>query len=259
MVCQTKTLIHMVKKFLLGLSLAGVLWGCDSGEKEKLRAEVDSLRTELHTSQEMAQSLNDIGTLLDSIDASRQLLRTEVVEGTSYTDYKNRLENLNAYIRETQSKIEDLEKSLKTAKSSSSTYAASIKKLKLDLEERTNQVAALEQEVTRMRDENSALTRTVSERDSAITVKDETIQMREQDVATLESKVEEINTTNKTNQADLYFAQAEALETAAERTKFAPKKKKETQREALELYKLSLSLGKEEAQQKIDELTKVLS
>ncbi len=83
--------------------------------------------------------------------------------------------------------------------------------------------------------------------------------MREKDVAALETKVEEINAANKLSQADLYFAQAQALETAAGRTKLAPKKKKETQREALELYKLSLSLGKAEAQQKIDELTKVLS
>ena len=249
----------MLKRFLLGLSLAVVLLGCNTAEKERLRSEVDSLRTELQTSQQMAQSLNEVGALLDSIDASRQLLRTEVVEGTSYKDYANRLENINTHIRETQAKIDELEKSLKTAKSSSSTYAASIKKLKLDLEERTTQMAALEQEIEKMRTENTALSKTVTERDSTLALKEETIQMREKDVASLETKVEEINTANQASQADLYFAQAQALETAAGRTKFAPKKKKETQREALELYKLSLSLGKTEAQQKIDELTKVLS
>jgi hypothetical protein len=100
---------------------------------------------------------------------------------------------------------------------------------------------------------------TVSKRDSVINTNLETIKMKEQDVATLEAKVEEVNTASKASQADLYFAQAQALETAAARTKFAPKKKKETQREALELYKLSLSLGKSEAQTKIDELQKVLS
>ncbi len=75
-------------------------------------------------------------------------------------------------------------------------------------------------------------------------------------MATLEAKVEEINTSSTNKQADLYFAQAQALETAADRTKFAPRKKKETMREALELYKLSLSLGKEEAQTRIEELEK---
>ena len=49
------------------------------------------------------------------------------------------------------------------------------------------------------------------------------------------------------------------LRNRSRRTKFAPKKKKETKREALELYKLSLSLGKTDAQSKIDELEKDLS
>jgi hypothetical protein len=131
--------------------------------------------------------------------------------------------------------------------------------LKADLELSTQQITALQSEVERMRGENETLAMTVSQRDSAISVNTETIKMREQDVANLETKVEEINATSKASQADLYFAQAQALETAADRTKFAPRKKKETKREALELYKLSLSLGKTDAQAKIDELEKDLS
>src|SRR5690606_34568470 len=136
---------------------------------------------------------------------------------------------------------------------------SAIKRLKADLELSTQQITALQQEVERIQGENVALTRRVSERDSMLTVNNQTIQMREQDVASLESKVEEINASSKASQADLYFAQAQALETAADRTRFAPRKKKETQREALELYKLSLSLGKVEAQEKIEDLEKDIS
>ena len=71
--------------------------------------------------------------------------------------------------------------------------------------------------------------------------------------------VQDINDQNRIKVANLYFAQAQALETAADRTKFAPRKKKETRREALELYKLSFSLGNTEAQAKIEELEKKLS
>jgi len=46
------------------------------------------------------------------------------------------------------------------------------------------------------------------------------------------------------------------VEEAANRTKLAPKKKKETYKEAIELYKKALSLGKTEAQAKIDALNK---
>ena len=233
-----------------------MLFSCDKKEREALQAQNDSLRTELEVSNVMAQNLQEIGVLIDSIDASRQVLRTDVVEGTSYADYKSRLQGINSHIQETEAKIAELEKSMKTAKGN---YAITIKRLKADLELSSQQITALQGEVEKMRVENQALATTITQKDSVINDKLETIKMKEQDVATLEAKVVEVNTASKQSQADLYFAQAQALETAAERTKFAPKKKKETQREALELYKLSLSLGKTEAQTRIDELQKELS
>lgn len=246
----------IIRKLILGLPLIGMLWSCDTSEKTRLRAQVDSLRTELQVSHQTTQSLEEVGALIDSIDASRQLLRTDVVEGTSYKDYTGRLKSINNHIKETQAKIAELEKSVKTTKSSSSKYSATIKRLKSDLELSTQQIAALQQEVEKMRGENQSLTASVNQKDSLLNQSSETIKMREQDVANLETKVEEINTQSRMTQADMYFAQAQALETAAQRTKFAPRKKKETKREALELYKLSYSLGKAEAQTKIDQLEK---
>jgi chromosome segregation ATPase len=246
----------IIRKLILGLPLIGMLWSCDTSEKTRLRAQVDSLRTELQVSHQTTQSLEEVGALIDSIDASRQLLRTDVVEGTSYKDYAGRLKSINNHIKETQAKIAELEKSVKTTKSSSSKYSATIKRLKSDLELSTQQIAALQQEVEKMRGENQSLTASVNQKDSLLNQSSETIKMREQDVANLETKVEEINTQSRMTQADMYFAQAQALETAAQRTKFAPRKKKETKREALELYKLSYSLGKAEAQSKIDQLEK---
>lgn len=246
----------MIKKLIFALPLVGMLWSCDREEKQRLHAQVDSLRTELQVSQQTASQLEEVGALIDSIDASRQLLRTDVVEGTNYKDYSGRLKSINNHIKETQAKIAELEKSVKSSKSASSGYSATIKRLKADLELSTSQIAALQQEVEKMRGENANLTASINQKDSVLATNTETIKMREQDVANLETKVEEINTQARMTQADMYFAQAEALETAADRTKFAPKKKKETRREALELYKLSYSLGKSEAQNKIDELEK---
>jgi proline dehydrogenase len=246
----------MIKRFILVLSVVGLLFSCRDEEKERaLQTEVDSLKTELHASQETAQTLQEVGVLIDSIDASRQLLRTDMVEGTSYKDYKNRLQDISAYVKETQSKIAELEKSAKDSK----IYAGTIKRLKADLLARTNQIAALELEVQKMRDENQALVRNVSDRDSLINLNTETIKMREESLSALETRVEEMTIESKNSQAEAYFAQAKALEKAAHRTHFAPKKKKETQREALELYKAALSLGKTEAEQKVKELEKEIS
>jgi chromosome segregation ATPase len=245
----------MIRKIFIGLPLLALLWSCDKKEKEQLQAQVDSLKTELQVSQQTNREFEEIGVLIDSIDASRQLLRADVVEGTTYKDYKNRLQNINQHIKDTQAKITELEKS---SKRTNAAYGQ-IKRLKADLELRSQEIAALQQEVEKFRGENASLTQNLNKRDSTIAVNSETIKLREQDIASLETKVQEINTANRASQADLYFNQAQALETAAERTKFAPKKKKETMREALELYKLSLSFGKQEAQAKVNELEKEVS
>lgn len=245
----------MIKKFILGLAVVGMLWGCRNEEKERaLQTQIDSLQTELQTSQETAQTLQDVGVLIDSIDAGRQLLRTDMVEGTSYKNYKERLQGINSYIKETQAKIAELEKSAKNSK----VYAGTIKRLKADLEARTQQIAMLEQEVQRVRGENQSLSRTVSQRDSVISINTETIKVREENLAALEARVQEMNVQSKNDQADAFFKQAQALERAASRTKFAPRKKKDTQREALELYKMAASLGKAEAEAKIQKLEKDL-
>jgi proline dehydrogenase len=246
----------MIRRSILALSVIGLLFSCGNEKKERaMQTQIDSLKTELQTSQETAQTLQEVGVLIDSIDANRQLLRTDMVEGTSYKDYKSRLQDISSYVRQTQSKIDELEKSAKNSR----IYAGTIKKLKADLLARTEQIAALEAEVQRIRTENQSLAKNVSERDSLISINNETIKVKEENLLALESRVQEMNVQSKNNQAEAYFKQAEALEKAAERTKFAPRKKKETKREALELYKLALSLGKTEAQSKIEELEKEVS
>lgn len=249
----------MIKQVILGLAAATMLASCNVKENKELKAKVDSLQVEIQEGEKTAQMLQEVGVMLDSIETNRLILREGVVEGTRYTDYTGRMQNLNAYIKETQGKLNELETSLKKSKSSSSSYSSMAAKLKTDLETSSQQLAALQQEVETMRGENQMLTRTVSKKDSLITSNTEVIKVREENIAALESKVEEINRMSITAQADLYFQQGQALELAASRTQFAPRKKKETKREALELYKRAFSLGKEDAKPRIDELEKDLS
>jgi hypothetical protein len=114
-------------------------------------------------------------------------------------------------------------------------------------------------DVVNLREQNKTLFANVNQKDSLISSKDEMIKLKNADVASLEGLVQDINDQNRIKVANLYFQQAQALEVAAKRTKFAPRKKKETRREALELYKLSFSLGNVEAEAKIQELEKELS
>ncbi len=240
--------------FVIGI--AALTMSCDSKERAQLQHKVDSLSAELQVSKQVESTMNEIGGLIDSIDANRQALRTEMVEGTSYTDYIKRLKEINDHISTTKNKISEMEKAMKASKGAS---AASLKRMKEDLELRSQEVLALQVEIEKMREENKKLVADIHVKDSTLNNREEVIKLREQDIASLENLVKDINDQTRVKVANLYYAQAQALETAAQRTHFAPKKKKETKREALELYRLSLSLGKAEAEARIAELEKDLS
>jgi chromosome segregation ATPase len=245
----------MVKEFVIVVSVGALLAGCN-GTSEKLQSQVDSLKTELKTSQEFAQTLQEVGVLMDSIDANRQLLRVNMVEGTTYDDYTSRMKDINNYVKDTQRKIEDLETTLKKSKGTANAYAATIKKLKADLESKNQEILALQEQVNKYANENENLVQTVTLQSKEIEDQEAELQAKRQELALIEARIQELMVSSKMSEADGYFARAQAVEEAANRTKLAPRKKKETLKEAIELYKKALSLGKAEAQAKITELEK---
>jgi chromosome segregation ATPase len=248
----------MLKNLVFALPLAALIVGCDTKEKDMLKSQVDSLKVELETSQKMASTLTEVGALMDSIDASRQLLRVNMVEGTTYEDYTSRMKDITSYVKDTQKKIDDLEKSLSSSKSKNNANAKLIKDLKAQLESKTTEIAALQEQVEKYRSENQNLITTVSMQEAELADKASQIETKTQELALIEARVQELMIQSKMSEADAYFARAQAVEEAANRTKLAPKKKKETYQEAVELYKKAQSMGKEEAQAKIDELEKKL-
>jgi len=250
----------MIKKIVLSLSVVALLWSCGlKDENKKLLAKIDSLNVEVKTGQEVAATLQEVGLLLDSIDVNRNLLRSDIIEGTSNANYSERLKSINAYVKSTSSRIEELEASLSKAKSGSAQYASMVKKLKAELETRKAEMLALEESVAQLRAENETLAQTVTQKETVISEKENFIQVKEQELASLETEFKNFSEQSKLTEGDLYYAQAVALEEAADRTKLAPRKKKTTQQEALELYRKALQFGKQDAQVKIQELEEKLS
>ncbi|HPH47516.1 MAG TPA: hypothetical protein PKU83_10925, partial [Chryseolinea sp.] len=206
--------------------------------------------------QKVAATLTEVGELMDSIDASRQLLRVNMVEGTTYDDYKSRMKDINGYVKDTQKKIDDLEKSLKSSNASVAGSKRALKKLKDDLEAKSKEIASLQEQVDKFRSENQNLITTVGMQEAELSDKSAEIETKNQELALIEARVQEMMIQSKMSEADAYFARGQAVEEAAKRTQLAPRKKKETYKEAIELYKKSLSLGKTEAQEKITALEK---
>lgn len=238
-------------------ALAGfALVGCNTGENARLKSQLDSLQNELQVSQQMAQTLQEVGTLMDSIDANRQLLRVNVIEGTTYSDYTSRMKDLNNYVKETEGKISSLEKSLKKSKANANAFSATIKKLRADLDKKNTEITELQQRVQELGNQNENMKITIDLQEAELNDKQAQIDAKQQELALIEARIQELMIQSKVSEADSYFARAQAVEEAANRTKLAPRKKKETLKEALELYKKAQSLGNDKAQAKVEELEK---
>jgi len=245
-----------MKKYILGFVILVTLFSCDTKDKAALQHKVDSLSIQLTTSREVEKRMNEVGMLIDSIDASRNSLQLKMIEGSNYADYVARLNEINVYVKQTEKKLDALEAS---NKNNSKASASAIRRMKADLEKSSSEMVELQLQVANLRNENLAVWVKVNEKDSILAMKDQMIKLNKSDIASLEKLINDTQAENKITVANLYFAQAEALETAANRTQFAPRKKKEARREALELYKLSLSMGNIDAQLKITDLEKKLS
>ena len=244
----------MIKQ-LFFVGLTGIVFmGCGGGEKEKLQMAVDSLTQQLEASKQVANTLQEVGVMMDSIDANRQLLRVNMIEGTTYSDYTARMKDINEYVKESQEKIEALERALKKSRGTSNVFSATIKKLKADLDARNKEILALQEQVDKYRNENQNLIQTVSLQEAELGDKEAKIIEKEQELALIEARIQELMIQSKMSEGDSYYARGEAIEEAANRTKLAPRKKKETYREAIEMYKKALSLGVAKAQAKISEM-----
>jgi len=249
-----KTHPKMALQLLLALGLGSFFLSCDLGKTEKLETQIDSLKIELEKSYKTSQTLAEVGVLLDSIDATRRLLRVNLVEGTQYDDFSGRMQELNAYIARTEEKIATLERSLNSSNAWAKSLSKNVAQLKAELARKTDEIAFLKEEVEKYRHENENLMITVNLQDAEIADKQAQIDARNQELALIEARVQELLIQAKVSEADAYYTRAEAIEIAAERTKLAPRKRRETLQEALDLYKKALSLGNSKAEAKIAKL-----
>ena len=216
----------MKTNLLLITVIAVVFTACGPSEKEvKLQTELDSLRVELETSQKMAENLNEIGVLMDSIDANRQTLRLNVLEGISKDDYVSRMEGLKTYVKNTEEKIAELEATLKKSKASNYAYKRTVKSLKAEIGVLTQQIASLTETVNRYKTDNENLVKINETQGLELLSKLEQIETKNQEVVKLENKVAEISENAKQSLGEQYLAHAKTVEEVANRTKFAPKKK----------------------------------
>lgn len=230
--------------------------GCNSKELTRLQIQNDSLRNELASRYTVMASLKDVRGLLDSIDANRNSLRSNLNEGTSYEEFSIRLQDINQFVKMSEEKIGMIQKALKSSQHESSAYLMLVDALKSEVQLRVDEIVKLNEEVSKFKDQNDGLQEKLRLKEHEVNEINIQISTKQQELFLLEAKIEAMVNNFKVTEADAYYARARAVEEAANRTKLAPQKKRETFKEALELYKRSLSLGKQEAKVDIANLEK---
>ena len=245
----------MIKKLFIVTMIAASFTACNYREKEAAWIkETDSLRAQLALNSEAMQTLGEVGALIDSIDVNRDVLRSGIAEGLPHDSFVARLGEINTYVKASQMKIQDLDIALKKSKSVNANVNAVVAKMKKELQAKSDELLMLTAEVTRYKLLTDSLGRTVDLQNAELSDKLEQLTARQEQITKLEEEMKVISAQAKYDMAESYYLRAQALEEAAKRTNFAPKKKKSTRSEALELYKLAALSGKEEAEQKVHEL-----
>lgn len=243
----------------IALYLAAVLlvFSCvPKAEKEKLEMQNEELKAELARAQMAVSTLEEVGSLIDSIDKARDALKFDLESGTDYDDYLKRMEDINNYVQDTQNKLTQLEQELDKSSANNRAYVKTISRLKNELAAKSQEIAQLQGTVENYKKENTELLKIVDVREAQIMNLEDDITLKLEELKLLENRMQEIMKAAQVSEGDSFYALGEALEEAAKRTKLAPKKRKETYTEALEYYKKALSFGREDAQAKIDELEK---
>lgn len=232
------------------LSLAG----CNSKEVARLQQENDSLRHELTSGRNVLVGITDVRGLLDSIDASRNALRTNLSEGTTYEEVTSRLRDINQFVQMSEDKIRIIQDELQASHNEASAYLMLVDALKSEVQIRVDEIVKLQEQVVAFREENADLQAEIRLKEDEVRDINIRISEKEQELLHLESRIAAMVEEFRVSEADAFYARARAVEEAANRTKLAPQKKRETYREALELYKHALRLGNQDARADISRL-----
>lgn len=247
----------MIRLFTLALLTSLIFISCGTKEeREKLIMENEELKAELTRAQMSALTLEEVGSLMDSIDIARNALKLELEAGTDYDDYLDRMNDINEYVHDTEVKINKLENELNAYSNKNQAYIKAISRLKKELTIKSDAISKLQESVELYKIENSGLLNIVALQETEILDLEDEIAIKMEELDLIENRIMELMKKSQMSEADSYFSLGEALEEAARRTKLAPKKRKETYREAIEIYKKALAFGREDAQAKIDALEK---
>ena len=234
----------MVLRILAGILCVACLVSCNRPDYATLKQENDSLRAEITERQHILAVLAEAKQLLDSIDQNRN-------KTVGDEHIVQRLAEVNEYVKSSEANLVSMEKDLTQSKWEANSYLMMLDALKGELGIRVDEVTILEDSMTDFHSENEALVFHLSQKEQMILQLREDIVKKHQQLNDLEGEVVSMETKLNLSEAEKTFARAQEVELSGRKMLLAPQKKRETLKEALELYKKAFGLGKKEAGENI--------
>lgn len=173
-------------------------------------------------------------------------------------EVSTRLADLNEFVKTSEDRIAKIQRALNSSSLESSAYAMLVDALRNEAQLQVEQLSRLNEQINAYRIENKGLQEMMKLRENEVSEATEQATVKEKELVFLEARIQAMIESLTVIEADAFYARAQALEEAAARTRLAPHKKRETYREALELYKKALSMGKRGATSDIRRLQKKL-
>jgi chromosome segregation ATPase len=250
----------MNKTTFLLISIAVCLMTSCGNEKlqikiAELEAELDSSK---NTTEQLSTQFQKVDLLIDSITRSESYIAFNLETGTSFQDHVDRLRGLSAFIEYTRQKMIKLEQRMADETNENTALHMLIGKMRKELENKDKIITRLRKQVNEYEAENEELIKLVDLQQKEIIDIEQQLKIRMTALDKAEQNIEELKSEKEKILANAFYEKAIAVEEIANRTNFAPQKKKEAYEEALNLYKMAFNAGRKDAQQKITALEKEL-
>jgi hypothetical protein len=223
----------------------------EDNDVASLRRENDSLRMLVASTQHAVSALHAASVWTDSI-----FQNLELTTPVKPSHLSNHLRDVHFAVVENQKKMVAMEHAVRVARNHNEGYLSIVGALQGEVADRVDESDELADSIDYYEDVSVDLFRSVKLQEEAMNSLYQELQDRE---ARLESLERKAHSLRMATEGEVYYVKGQQAEETAKRIRLAPQKKKETYREALELYKKSYSLGKHEAFARISSIEKLLS
>lgn len=232
-----------VQVFLV-VAIALTITGCKNQRYSQLKKENDSLKTEIQARHQAMIMLHNAEVLLDTIEMNMRSHEEE-------NDILPRLETVYSYVKGSEENILKMQKELQASRYEANAYLMMADALKGELGVHIDKSDPMEDSLGGYVSSNSELVHNLSMQEQLILDLKRDIEHKHQQLSKLEQDVTELEAYIDISDAEREYARAQRVELIGRKMLLSPQKKRETMREALEIYKKAYVLGKKEARENI--------